>query len=118
MESVNELNRYYYGEEEPPYEFIEKLCKVLGINEKWMKFGKDTPYRNELRTYYHAEEMLEEISSEKEILFFTIKELYRRELGVIVKKDTYIFNVILERLLFMQMLVVEVQQSYSHYIIF
>ena len=92
LESVNELNRYYYGEEEPPYEFIEKLCKVLGINEKWMKFGKDTPYRNELRTYYHAEEMLEEISSEKEILFFTIKELYRRELGVIVKKDTYIFQ--------------------------
>ena len=92
LESVNELNRYYYGAEEPPYEFIEKLCKVLGINEKWMKFGKDTPYRNELKTYYHAEEMLEEISSEKEILFFTIKELYRRELGVIVKKDTYIFQ--------------------------
>ena len=61
LESVNELNRYYYGVEEPPYEFIEKLCKVLGINEKWMKFGKDTPYRNELKTYYHAEEMLEEI---------------------------------------------------------
>lgn len=64
VESVNELNRYYYGAEEPPYAFVEKLCKVLGINEKWMKFGKDTPYRNELRTYYHAEEMLEEISSE------------------------------------------------------
>lgn len=26
------------------------------------------------------------------ILFFTIKEFYRRELGVIVKKDTYIFQ--------------------------
>lgn len=92
LESVNELNRYYYGAEEPPYEFIEKLCKVLGINEKWMKFGKDTPYRNELKTYYHAEEMLEEISGEKEVIFFTIKEFYRRELGVIVKKDAYIFQ--------------------------
>lgn len=92
VESVNDLNRYYYGSEEPPYEFIEKLCRVLGINENWMKFGKDTPYRNELKTYYYAEEMLEEVSSEKEILFFTVKELYRRELGVIVKKDTYIFQ--------------------------
>ena len=92
LESVNELNRYYYGVEEPPYEFIEKLCKVLGINEKWMKFGKETPYKNELKRYYRAEEMLEEISSEKEILFFTIREIYRRELGVIVKKDTYIFQ--------------------------
>ena len=92
LKSVNEQNRYYYGVEEPPYEFIEKLCKVLGINEKWMKFGKDTPYRNELKTYYNAEEMLEEISGEKEVIFFTIKELYRRELGVIVKKDKYIYQ--------------------------
>lgn len=92
LESVNELNRYYYGAEEAPYEFIERLCKVLGINEIWMKFGKDTPYRNKLKTYYHAEEMLEEISSEKEIIFFTIKEIYWRELGVIVRKDKYIFQ--------------------------
>lgn len=26
LESVNELNRYYYGLEEPTYEFIEKYC--------------------------------------------------------------------------------------------
>lgn len=92
LESVNELKKYYYGTEEPPYKFVEKLCRVLGINENWMKFGKETPYRNDLKTYYHAEEMLEEISCEKKILFFTVKELYRRELGIVLKKDKYVFQ--------------------------
>lgn len=92
LESVNELNKYYYGSEEPTYEFIEKLCIALGINENWMKFGRETPYKNGLNIYYYPEEILEEISKEKNIFFFTIKKHYRRELGIIVKKDTYIFQ--------------------------
>lgn len=92
LESVNELNKYYYGEEEPSYEFIKKLCRVLGINEEWMQFGKETPYKNDLQNYDDAEQMLEELSCEEEIIFFTVEDIYRRELGVIVKKDKYIFK--------------------------
>lgn len=92
LESVNEINKYFYGTEEPPYEFIDTLCETLGINKNWMKYGKGRPYQNELRRYYDAEDILDEISCEKEIIFFTIKEWYRRELGVIIKKDTYIYQ--------------------------
>lgn len=92
LESVNELNRYYNGAEEPPYEFVDNLCKVFEINEKWMKFGIETPYKNNLKRYYRAEEMLNELVDEDEIIFFTIKDCYRRELGVILKKNKYIFK--------------------------
>lgn len=89
LQSVNELNKYYYGQEEPTYEFIDKLCVTLGLNKNWMKFGKDMPYKNELAKYYNPEELLDEICTVNKIFFFTIREYYRRELGVIVKNDTY-----------------------------
>lgn len=92
LESVNELNKYYYGQEEPPYDFIDKFCVIFGINKNWMKFEKGAPYKNDLPIYYNPQELLNEVSDINDISFFTIEKLYRRELGVIAKKGIYNFQ--------------------------
>ncbi|WP_310605310.1 toll/interleukin-1 receptor domain-containing protein [Anaerosporobacter sp.] len=89
LSSVNEMNKYYYGNEEPPYIFLDRMSDLLGLNSEWFKFGKGNPYQNRLRRYFNANDLYREIINEKAVYFFTIEATYRRELGVVVKKDKF-----------------------------
>lgn len=44
LEKVSDLSKYFNGQEEPIFAFMEKFCDCFGVNVDWLKFGDATPY--------------------------------------------------------------------------
>lgn len=44
FEKVSDLSKYFNGQEEPTFAFMEKFCNCFGVNADWLKFGDATPY--------------------------------------------------------------------------
>jgi transcriptional regulator with XRE-family HTH domain len=46
LEKVSDLSKYFNGQEEPTFGFMEKFCDYFGVNVNWLKFGDGKPYRS------------------------------------------------------------------------
>ena len=48
LEKSGDLYKYFSGKEEPTFQFIEKFCKCFGVNESWMNFNEEYPFKSTL----------------------------------------------------------------------
>jgi hypothetical protein len=83
---AGELERYFSGEEEPTFAFVDHFSSVFGVNPSWLKFGEGTPYSTEDTLALDAIHYYERIVSLKPTrIFFVQDESPRRKSGIVLK---------------------------------
>jgi hypothetical protein len=84
---AGELERYFSGEEEPTFAFIDHFSSVFGVNRQWLKFGEWTPYYLSEETHpLEATDYYERIVSLNPAHIFFVQDTSTcRESGIILK---------------------------------
>lgn len=74
-DKTEDLEKYFFGLEEPNNKVKEKICSDLGVNLQWLKHGKGEPFRSQEAYELYAEDYLETIINKcpQEIFFIRSK---------------------------------------------
>ncbi len=94
FKSVNDLKQYYIYNIEPDYTFIEDIANKLSIDKDWLKYGQGEPFTSSLRRIYDATDILKDEGFENisEFIFVMDDGKYRRNMGVIVRYETFKYS--------------------------
>lgn len=94
FKSVNDLKQYYIYNIEPDYTFIEDIANKLSIDKDWLTYGQGEPFTSSLRRIYDATDILEDEGFENisEFIFVMDDGKYRRNMGVIVRYETFKYS--------------------------
>ena len=83
---AGELERYFSGEEEPTFAFVDHFSSVFGVNHHWLKFGEVTPYISEETRHLEATDYYDRIVSlAPAYIFFVQDKSTCRESGIVLK---------------------------------
>lgn len=83
FDSVNILKKYYTSDKEPTFAFISSVAKKLGLNEEWLKNGKNKPFQVELKSHCAMGCIDEVIALKPEKIIFCLSE--KSHMGIALK---------------------------------
>ena len=87
LSRVGELEKYFSGEEEPTFHFIDHFSSVFGVNRQWLNFGEWTPFLFEEDTFetYAIDYYDMIVSLNPDSIYFVQDTSTSRESGIVLK---------------------------------
>lgn len=98
QEMGTELLRYYDGNEEPNFEFIDRLAKKLWIDERWLKTEQDAKIFGSKEEHYNStKELIEDkggtvVDEFKKI--YLVREDKTKEIRLVVKINDFCYRLL------------------------
>ena len=72
LNTAGDLESYFLGEHEAPFELLDQIADTFGVNPEWLKFGHGTePFKRA----FHNEKLLELLKTVKAEMVYFVREL-------------------------------------------
>ena len=97
LSRVGELEKYFSGEEEPTFDFIDHFSSVFGVNRQWLNFGEWTTFLSEEGTLgrTHAIDYYDMIVSLNPVYIYFVQDTSTsRESGIVLKLSDFKYRTI------------------------
>ncbi|MFA7348876.1 MAG: hypothetical protein WCZ86_14055 [Desulfurivibrionaceae bacterium] len=95
LKKISDLEKYFQGEQDPTFEFMENFSNQFGINPKWLQFGDGQAFESQAPWYNDAMDYLDHIlNNNPEAIYFVQSKNTERQSFLLLKISEHKYEVL------------------------